>query len=97
MARTRKVTRTIQSLMVNVLCLDVATCEPMNQLVEVPRRKDEKEVMAAVKEKLAGGTIRPVEIVDITTKENTYVMKEDDFIKHATVKEKKKLTQNKEE
>lgn len=89
MARTRKVSRTITTLVVNVLCLDVSTCEPMNQLVEISQRKGDKEIMDAVKEKLSGSTVRPVEIVDITPKENTYVMTEDDFIRHATVKEKK--------
>lgn len=78
------VTRTIESTVATVLCLNVQTCEPCNLTVEVAGTfKDEEKLMRAIKEAHESDTIKFVQIVENHTKQRLYGMTEEDFLTYA--------------
>ena len=86
MARAPKVTRTIKSTKVTVLCLDVETGEPCNVSCVVARTyKDDTKLLAKVKEIVETETVKAVHIVDKEEVETLYGMSEQKFIENAEV------------
>lgn len=86
MARKPMVTRTITTTKINVLCLDLVSCEPLNKDVVLPRTyKDDKKLFAKVEELVNDGSIKAVHIVDKEEVETLYGMSEQDFISNAVV------------
>lgn len=86
MARKPMVTRTIVTTKVNVLCLDIKTAEPFNQLVTLPRTyKDDKKLLKKVEEVVNTDDVKAVHVVDKEEVETLYGMTEQDFITNATI------------
>lgn len=86
MARKPMVTRTVQTTLATVLCLNTETAEPFNQTVTLSGTfKDNKAVMKAVKSLIENDTISVAKVVDIEIKEKLYGMPEQDFINAAKV------------
>lgn len=84
MARAPQVTRTIITTKANVLCLNIETGEPCNEIVVLPRTyKDEKSLMKKVTELFTDSSVKPVHVVDKEEIETLYGMPEQDFIKYA--------------
>lgn len=84
MARQPMVTRTIQTTHCNILCMDVAECEPVNIDVVLPRTyKDENAMLKAAKKVAETETIKCVQVVSHCVQETLYGMSESDFITHA--------------
>ena len=86
MARKPMVTRTVQTTLATVLCLNTETAEPFNQTVTLSGTfKDNKAVMKAVKALIEDDTISVAKVVDIEIEEKLYGMPEQDFINAAKV------------
>lgn len=86
MPRKPMITRTIVTTKVNVLCLDINSAEPFNEVVTLPRTyKDEKKLLKKVEEVLNTDEVKAVHIVDKKEVETLYGMTEQDFITNATV------------
>lgn len=81
MARTRIITRTIQTTKANVLCLNIVEGEPFNQVVTLPGTyKDEKSLMKQVELAINTDSVKAVHVVDTKVEETLYGMTEADFI-----------------
>lgn len=86
MARKPMVTRTVQTTLATVLCLNTETAEPFNQTVTLTGTfKDNKSVMKAVKALIENDTISVAKVVDVEIEEKLYGMPEQDFINAAKV------------
>lgn len=86
MARARKVTRTISSTKVNVLCVDTETAKVNNcEVTIVGTYTDEKKLMKAVTKVVETETIKPVSVVSTEVIETLYGMDEQKFIEMAEV------------
>lgn len=86
MARKPMVTRTVQTTLATVLCLNTETAEPFNQTVTLSGTfKDNKAVMKAVKALIENETISVAKVVDVEIEEKLYGMPEQDFINAAKV------------
>ena len=86
MARKPMVTRTVQTTLATVLCLNTETAEPFNQTVTLSGTfKDNKAVIKAVKALIENDTISVAKVVDIEIEEKLYGMPEQDFINAAKV------------
>ena len=86
MAKVPMVTRTITTTKAIVMCLDIATGEPCNKSVVVPRTyKDDEALLKKVKEAIETETFKPVHIVGKEEFETLYGMTEQEFIDHAEV------------
>ena len=84
MARKPMVTRTIVTTKVNVLCLNLTTCEPFNLDLILPRTyKDDKALMKKVSEQVDNEEQKAVHITAKEEVETVYGMTEQDFIEHA--------------
>lgn len=83
--RKPMVTRTMKTTLVNVMCLNIETAEPFNNVVELARTfNDEKKLKKAVENVINSDTVKAVHIVDTKVLEKMYGLSEDDFIKYAT-------------
>lgn len=86
MARTRKVTRTISSTKVIVMCVDTQTAVVDNHEVTIAGvYSDEKKLMKAVTKEVETPTLKPVSIVSKEVVETLYGMDEQKFIEMAEV------------
>lgn len=86
MARARKVTRTISSTKVVVMCVDTETAKVDNYEVEIAGvYTDEKKLMKAVTKEVETATIKPVSIVSKEVVEVLYGMDEQKFMEMADV------------
>lgn len=86
MARTRKVTRTISSTKVIVMCVDTQTAVVDNHEVTIAGvYSDEKKLMKAVTKEVETATLKPVSIVSKEVVETLYGMDEQKFIEMAEV------------
>lgn len=86
MARTRKVTRTISSTKVIVMCVDTQTAVVDNHEVTIAGvYSDEKKLMKAVSNVVETETIKPVSIISTEIIETLYGMDEQKFIEMAEV------------
>ena len=86
MARVPMITRTIQTTLCDVLCLNVETAEPFNKQVTLPRTyKDENSMLKMAKSVLDTDNEKVVHIVNSHVEETRYGMTEQEFIEHAHV------------
>lgn len=86
MARARKVTRTISSTKVIVMCVDTETAKVNNYEVTIAGTyADEKKLMKAVTKVVETPTIKPVSVVSTEVIETLYGMDEQKFIEMAEV------------
>lgn len=86
MARVPMITRTIQTTVCDVLCLNVETAEPFNKQISLPRTyKDENSMLKQAKSVLDTDTEKVVHIVNSHVEETRYGMTEQEFIEHAQV------------
>lgn len=86
MARARKVTRTISSTKVIVLCVNTETAKVNNyEVTIVGTYTDEKKLMKAVTKVVETPTIKPVSVVSTEVIETLYGMDEQKFIEMAEV------------
>ena len=85
MARKRMVTRTIKTTEANVLCLNIESAEPFEQVVILSGTyKDNKSLMKAVSKRIDNDEVKAVHVIESVEKETLYGMEENDFIAHAT-------------
>lgn len=86
MARARKVTRTISSTKVIVMCVDIETAKVNNYEVTIAGTyADEKKLMKAVTKVVETETLKPVSVVSTEVIETLYGMDEQKFIEMAEV------------
>lgn len=86
MARQPKVTRTIITSSVKVLCVDLEKKEPFETVVKLPRTfKDNKKLMKAVEATVNSDTVKAVQIIDTETESVLYGMTEAKFIENAEI------------
>lgn len=86
MARARKVTRTISSTKVVVMCVDTETAKVDNYDVEIAGAfSDEKKLMKAITKEVETATLKPVSIVSKEVVETLYGMDELLFMEMAEV------------
>lgn len=86
MARARKVTRTISSTKVIVMCVDTETAKVENYEVEIAGvYSDEKKLMKAVTNVVETETLKPVSVLSTEVIETLYGMDEQKFIEMAQV------------
>lgn len=101
MARVRKVTRTICSTKVIVMCVDTETAKVDNYEVTIAGTyTDEKKLMKATTKVVETETLKPVSIVSTEVIETLYGMDEQKFIEMAEVlppRDKKEDTDEVEE
>ena len=84
MARERMVTRTINILEVNALCVDLITTNTTNQVFELTGVDLKGEaLLKAVKKAFETDTFKIVAVTDTNTREELYGMSELAFIKYA--------------
>lgn len=101
MARARKVTRTISSTKVIVMCVDTETAIVNNYEVEIAGvYSDEKKLMKAVTKVVETETLKPVSVVSTEVINTLYGMDEQKFIEMAEVlpsRDKKEVDKNAEQ
>ena len=86
MAREPMVTRTITTTKATVMCLDVISGEPFNEVYPLPRTyKDKEKLLKQVKKMYETDTVKPVHIVDVEEVETLYGMTEAEFIANAKI------------
>jgi hypothetical protein len=86
MARARKVTRTISSTKVVVMCVDTQTAVVENYEVTIAGvYSDDKKLMKAVTKEVETATLKPVSVVSTEVIETLYGMDEQKFIEMAEV------------
>lgn len=86
MARARKVTRTISSTKVVVMCVDTQTAVVENHEVTIAGTyTDEKKLMKAVAKEVETETLKPVSVVSTEVVETLYGMDEQKFMEMAEV------------
>lgn len=86
MARARKVTRTISSTKVVVMCVDTESAKVDNYEVEIAGvYSDDKKLMKAVTEEVETVTLKPVSIISKEVVETLYGMDEQKFMEMAEV------------
>lgn len=86
MARARKVTRTIASTKVIVMCVDTETAKVENYEVTITGTyTDDKKLMKAVTKVVETKTVKPVAVVATEVIETLYGMDEEKFIELAEV------------
>lgn len=101
MSRVRKVTRTISSTKVVVMCVDTQTAVVENYEVTIAGvYSDDKKLMKAVTKEVETATLKPVSVVSTEVIETLYGMDEQKFIEMAEVlppRDKKEDTDEVEE
>lgn len=86
MARQPQVTRTIQTTVANVLCIDLVNEQPFTQIVKLPRTyKDERSMMKKLKPMLETETVKVVHVQNFTVESTLYGMTEEEFIQKAQI------------
>ena len=86
MARVPQVTRTIQTTVVTIFCVNIEDKSTFEQTITLPRTyKDESKMMKMIEKILEGEPVKAVSISGYEVKETLYGMTEADFIKYATV------------
>lgn len=92
------VTRTLTITKAICLCLDVTTVEPLNICVEISGVfKDEKKLLAKIKELKETDDLKVVKIVSVDAKEDIYGMTEQDFMANAIKLEPRKKEEKEKE
>lgn len=86
MARVPQVTRTIQTTVVTIFCVNIEDKSTFEQTITLPRTyKDESKMMKMIEKILEGEPVKAVSISGYEVKETLYGMTEAEFIKYATV------------
>lgn len=86
MARTPKVTRTITTSVVSILCANIEIGELVNVEFTLPRTyKDDEAILKAVKKANHDDNIKPVSVSDVKIVETLYGMDEQKFIDNAEI------------
>ena len=86
MARAPQVTRTIQTTLAKIMCLDIEKGEPFTKEVTLPRTyKDDKAILKQAEKEIGTEAIKVVHVVDSTVQETLYGMSEQEFINGARV------------
>ena len=86
MARVPQVTRTIQTTVVTIFCVNIEDKSTFEQTITLPRTyKDESKMMKMIEKILDGEPVKAVSISGYEVKETLYGMTEAEFIKYATV------------
>lgn len=86
MARSRKVTRTISSTKVVVMCVDTQTAVVESYEVTIAGvYSDDKKLMKAVTKEVETETLKPVSVVSTEVIETLYGMDEQKFMEMAKV------------
>lgn len=86
MSRARKVTRTVYSTKVIIMCVDTETAKVDNYEVTISGTyTDENKLMKAVTKVVETETLKPVSIVSTEVIETLYGMDEQKFIEMAEV------------
>ena len=86
MSRVPMVTRTLTTTQATAMCLNIETAEPFNKTFTLPRTYPDKEkLLKKVKEIGDTDTEKVVAIVDQTEVETLYGMREEEFVKYATI------------
>lgn len=86
MARVPQVTRTIQTTVVTIFCVNIEDKSTFEQTITLPRTyKDESKMMKMIEKILDGEPVKAVSITGYEVKETLYGMTEAEFIKYATV------------
>ena len=86
MARVPQVTRTIQTTVCNVLCLDLINKQPFEKTVKLPRTyKDEKHMMKKIEAIVNSPEVKAVHVIGSEIKETLYGMSEQKFIETAEI------------
>ena len=86
MARVPQVTRTIQTTVVTIFCVNIEDKSTFEQTITLPRTyKDESKMMKMIEKILKGEPVKAVSISGYEVKETLYGMTEAEFIKYATV------------
>lgn len=84
MPRPPRVTRTIRTTFVTVLCMDLETEKPYETTIVLPRvYKDEKKLYKAVCQAVDSSKRKAVHIVSSEQQEKLYGMTEEQFLEHA--------------
>lgn len=96
--REQFITRNVTVTRVTVLAADLNCGELVNHTVTLMGRvkTNDDALKVITKEKLVPTNIKPVDVVAMSYDEVFYKMKLDDFIKYATVTEKKDLEEKNE-
>ena len=86
MARVPQVTRTIQTTVVTIFCVNIEDKSTFEQTITLPRTyKNESKMMKMIEKILEGEPVKAVSISGYEVKETLYGMTEAEFIKYATV------------
>lgn len=86
MAKSRMVTRTIQTTLATILCVNTETESTYNENVKLSGVfKDDKHILKAAEKFFAGSTIKPVHVVNAVINEDLYGMSEEQFLDLAKV------------
>ena len=86
MARRPMVTRTIQTTIATVLCLDLEKKEPFEKDVKLPRTyKDDKSIMKKIAPIVNTDKIKAVHVISTRTEHTLYGMSEQKFIENADI------------
>ena len=86
MARVRMVTRTVTTQEVTVMCLNIVTAEPENQVYSLPINiKGEEAILKFIRKAYDTETTKAVSIVNVRSEEHLYGMPETEFIKLAKI------------
>lgn len=84
MARKPMVTRRVKFTTVNVLCLNIETAEPFNEVVKLSGHyNNEEKLRKIVDEKINTDTVKSVHIVDVSRETKLLGMTEEDFMSYA--------------
>lgn len=86
MARVRMVTRTINVIEVEALCVDVTTAQPQYKSLELTGLTDTTPsyILKLVQKQYNTDEFKVVATTNITTREELYGLTELDFLKYAT-------------
>ena len=85
MARKPMVTRTITTVTLEVLCLDIETTETKYLTTTVTGTLNESNYLRIAKERLETETLKCVHIHNVFKETHLYGMEEIDFITHAKI------------
>lgn len=86
MARQPMVTRTIQTTIATVLCLDLEKKEPFEKEIKLPRTyKDERHMMKKIEPIVNSDKVKAVHVIKTRTEETLYGMSEQKFIENAEI------------
>lgn len=98
MPRAPQITRTMQTTVVTVLCLDTEKQEPVQETVTLPRTyKDERKLLKVIQRIMDTDTLKAVKILSTDVKSTLYGMDEQKFIENAEILEARNKPVNKED